>query len=89
MKKKDVEVGKVYVAKVSGQLTHVRLTGESPYGGWDAVNIETKRAVRIKTAARLRYDVRKRSTDDGCHHESVTTADGCGAYCRFCGETLS
>jgi hypothetical protein len=22
-----------------------------------------------------------------CAHESVTTADGHGAFCRFCGET--
>ena len=23
-----------------------------------------------------------------CQHESVTTADGHGAYCKYCGETL-
>ena len=55
MKKKDVSIGRTYVAKVSGGLTTVRLTGESPYGGWDAVNTKTGRAVRIRTAARLRY----------------------------------
>ena len=30
--------------------------------------------------------------DDGCYrgcgHETVTTADGCGAYCKHCGLTL-
>ena len=54
MKKKDVEIGKTYLAKVSGKVVPVRITGESRYGGWDAVNTKTKRSVRIKTAARLR-----------------------------------
>lgn len=27
--------------------------------------------------------------DDGCAHESATTPDGHGAFCRFCGETLA
>ncbi len=62
MRKKDVEIGGEYGAKVSNQLTRVRITGESPYGGWDAVNIATGRPVRIKTAARLRYAVPKGSS---------------------------
>lgn len=57
MRKAEVRVGGTYVAKVSGSLTHVRLTGESRYGGWDAVNCQTGRAVRIKSAARLRSEV--------------------------------
>lgn len=57
MRKADVKVGGFYIAKVSGKLTRVKLLTESPYGGWDAVNIETNRAIRIKTAARLRRDV--------------------------------
>lgn len=24
-----------------------------------------------------------------CRHESTTTADGSGAFCKFCGETLA
>ena len=58
MKAKDVRIGGVYVAKISGKLTRVRLTGESGRGGWDAVNIATGRAVRIKTVAKLRHEVR-------------------------------
>lgn len=38
MKKNEVHQGGVYVAKISGRLTHVRITAVSPYGGWDAVN---------------------------------------------------
>lgn len=41
MKKKQVQVGGTYVAKVSGQIARVRIDAESPYGGWDATNIDT------------------------------------------------
>ena len=54
MKKNEVKVGGTYVAKVSDRLTTVRITGESRYGGWDAVNTKTGKAVRIKSAQRLR-----------------------------------
>jgi molybdopterin biosynthesis enzyme len=54
MKKNEVEIGRHYIVKVSGKLTRVRILRESSYGGWDGVNVETGRAVRIKTAARLR-----------------------------------
>ena len=59
MKKNEVEIGKVYVVKVSGRLARVRLTGENPYGGWDGVNVATGRKVRIKSAQRLRYLARQ------------------------------
>lgn len=54
MKKREVEVGKTYWAKVSGAVVPVRLRAESPYGGWVGVNAATGREVRVKTAARLR-----------------------------------
>ena len=57
MKKSEVRVGATYCAKVSGRLVAVKLTGESCYGGWDAINRKTGRAVRIKSAAKLRYEV--------------------------------
>jgi hypothetical protein len=57
MRKKDVRVGRRYVAKVSEQLTTVRITNDSPSGGWDAVNEKTGRSVRIVTAGRLRGEV--------------------------------
>ena len=59
MKKADVQIGKAYTAKVSGQLSIVRITGVSPYGGWNATNIGTGRAVRIRGAQRLRGLVRE------------------------------
>jgi len=54
MKKKDVKVGAMYVAKVSGSVSPIRLDAESPYGGWDGTNLDTGRKVRIKSAQRLR-----------------------------------
>jgi len=54
MKKSEVDIGGTYAAKVSGKVVPVRITGESPYGGWDGMNTETGRSVRIRSAARLR-----------------------------------
>ncbi len=54
MKKSEVKVGEVYRCKVSGNIVDVRITAENPRGGWDAVNVATKREVRIKSAQRLR-----------------------------------
>jgi len=54
MKKHEVKVGGTFLAKVSDKVVPVRITGESRYGGWDAVNTKTGKAVRIKSAQRLR-----------------------------------
>ena len=54
MKKSEVNVGETYRAKVSGSVVDVRITGQNPHGGWDAVNALTNRKVRIKSAQRLR-----------------------------------
>jgi hypothetical protein len=54
MKKRDIQIGATYIAKVSGVLTRVRITRESPYGGWHGTNLTTGREVRIRGAARLR-----------------------------------
>ncbi len=54
MKKNEVKVGGVYVAKVSDKFVQVRLDAENPRGGWDATNLATKKMVRIKSAQRLR-----------------------------------
>ena len=54
MKKQDVQTGSTYIAKVSAVLAKVRITRESPYGGWYGTNLATGREVRIRGAARLR-----------------------------------
>ena len=55
MKKAEVQIGEVYVAKVSGKLVPVKILGESVYGGWTARNTVTDRIVRIRSAQKLRY----------------------------------
>ena len=59
MKKQDVQIGKHYVAKVSGKLVHVAIIQANPMGGWDGLNVSTGRGVRIRSAARLRCPVRQ------------------------------
>ncbi len=54
MKKAEVQIGTTYIAKVSGVLAKVRITGASPYGGWVGKNLATGREIRIRSAARLR-----------------------------------
>jgi hypothetical protein len=61
MKKANVKVGEVYAAKVSGKVVNVRITGESRFGGWEGLNRETGKKVRIKSAQRLRGKL----TEDG------------------------
>ena len=58
MLKRDVVVGKKYIAKISNKLTVVRIDRESPYGGWNATNTVTGREVRIRSAGKLRAEVR-------------------------------
>lgn len=55
MKKKDVQRGAVYTAKVSNKLTKVRVIGGDPYDSryFKGRNLETGREVRF-TAAKLR-----------------------------------
>jgi hypothetical protein len=58
VKKADVKIGKTYVVKVSGKLQPVRITRESPYGGWVGRNEKTGREVRIRGAGRLRQELK-------------------------------
>ena len=86
MKKHEVKVGSEYIAKVSGKLAHVRIDRENPHGGWDATNLATKKAVRIKSAQRLRAPagafnkalavVKTAVKDAGGAKESPTLAHG-------------
>lgn len=56
MKKRDVQIGVRYEAKVSGAVQTVRIRAESRFGGWDAVNERTGRAVHVRSAQRLRRE---------------------------------
>ena len=59
MKKNKVRIGGVYVAKVTNRLVEVRIDGTNRHGGWNATNIRTGRNIRIKSAQRLRSEVKK------------------------------
>lgn len=57
MKKNEIKVGKVYAAKVTGKVVPVRIERTNAKGGWDAINMQTRRPVRIRSAQRLRSQV--------------------------------
>ncbi|MCC6579525.1 MAG: winged helix-turn-helix domain-containing protein [Phycisphaeraceae bacterium] len=59
MKKSDIQIGHTYTAKVSDKVVPVRIEGEHPRGGWIAINFATGKTVRIKSAQRLRAEVRR------------------------------
>ena len=70
MKAKDIKIGSVYAAKVSGMIVPVRVDGvrevfpfNKPNGinVYDVTNLVTKRRTTFKSAAKLRYKV----NDDG------------------------
>ena len=54
MKKNEVQIGATYLVSVTGKLAPVRIVCEHPHHGWNGVNVDTKREVRIKSAQRLR-----------------------------------
>ncbi len=54
MKKNEVKVGGMYVAKVSDKLVTVRIDSTHSKGGWNATNTATGKRIRIKSAQRLR-----------------------------------
>jgi len=54
MKKNEVKVGGLYTAKVSDKLVTVRIDSAHSSGGWNATNTRTGKAIRIKSAQRLR-----------------------------------
>lgn len=61
MTKSQIEIGKVYAAKVSGKIAPVVITGISQYGGWNARSKATGREIRIRSAAKLRYEMVQRN----------------------------
>lgn len=69
MLRRDVVLGGVYTAKVSNVVVNVRLDTVNRFGGWNATNLATGRAVRIKSAGKLRSIV---STPDSRAKMAVT-----------------
>ncbi len=61
MKKSEVKVGGMYVAKVSDRLVTVRIDSAHSKGGWNATNTATGMHIRIKSARRLRGAAKKKT----------------------------
>lgn len=57
MLKKQIKIGATYSAKVSDKICTVRIDSVCSYGGWNATNMDTGRAIRIKSAAKLRKEL--------------------------------
>jgi len=62
MKKDEIKINGYYSAKVSDKLTVVRIVEEHHNGGWQAVNTKTGKMVRVKSAAKLRGEVKPDGT---------------------------
>ena len=91
MKKSEIQIGGLYAAKVSGQVVDVRINSESRYGGWNARSLKTGRPIRIKTAARLRYEVRPASDDpiNRLRSRPAPTLHGAAKRaCKNCGQWI-
>ncbi len=75
MKKNEVKVGGLYVAKVSDKLVTVRIDSANRHGGWNATNTATGKRIRIKSAQRLRGAAKgatKAAADDGKKTKAAT-----------------
>ena len=57
MKKDEIKIGEVYIAKISNKLSPVRIlsVGNFRTNGWNGLNLRTNAKVFIKSAAKLRY----------------------------------
>jgi len=65
MKAEQVEIGGVYVMKVTDKEAQVRIDREHENGGWIGTNLSTNRSVRIKSARKLRRKVQGAGDDAG------------------------
>ena len=60
MRKSEIEIGRVYAAKVSGRIVPVRILCYTPWGtGWPGRNLKTGRDVHIKSGQKLRYQMKQ------------------------------
>lgn len=74
MKKSTIKAGEVYQVKVSGKLAQVRIIGGNPHGGWDGINLATKKQVRIKSGAKLRKPISQGAKDAAGNATKTTTS---------------
>ncbi len=83
MKKNEVKIGGVYMAKVTNKLVQVRIDAVSKYGGWTATSLASKKSVRIRSATKLRSVVDANAvTENGKSVKNAKTASKAGATPR-------
>jgi hypothetical protein len=60
VRKNQVKVGSHYAMRHHGErnLTVIRIESESIYGGYNARKLRTNRTIRVKSAAKLRFEVK-------------------------------
>ncbi len=74
MKKNEVKVGGMYVAKVSDKLVTVRIDSTHSGGGWNATNTATGKRIRIKSARCLRGAAKKTTKADAADKAATKQA---------------
>ena len=83
MKKSEVKIGGVYIAKVTNKLVQVRIDAVSKYGGWDGTNLASKKSIRVRSATRLRSVVDANTVvESGKSVKNTKTASKAGATPR-------
>lgn len=81
MQASDVEIGAVYLMKMTDKETQVRIEREHEDGGWVGTNLNTNRSVRVKSAGELRSKVKRPGNEPGTVEtakatEKETSAEG-------------
>lgn len=91
VKKDEVKVGGVYMAKVSGRVVPVEIKARSQNGGgWQALNRETGFYIHIKSAQRLRGEAPKSgSAKPAVAPAPVTSSSGSWLRCLSCLASIS
>ncbi len=65
MRTKQIQIGGVYTAKVTGRVVPIRIDAINDEGGWDGTNLATGKAVRVPTPRRLRREVTRAELKSG------------------------
>jgi len=78
MKKNEVVLRQMYRARIRGKVTIVDLTSEHEGGGWNGVDIATRKPVRIRRAERLLCP---------CKGNGQAIPQGEYGVCKLCGCT--
>jgi hypothetical protein len=78
MKKNEIKIGGLYVAKVSDRVVTVRIDSINTYGGWNAVNTATGKRIRVKSAQRLRAAAGGRARKQETREAGADEANGGG-----------